>query len=44
MAYSTFTLSNGLRLIHTTSPTNVAYCEAGTRDVLPQEQGMAHFV
>ena len=48
MAYSTFTLSNGLRLIHTTSPTNVAYCgfaiDAGTRDELPQEQGMAHFV
>lgn len=48
MAYSTFTLPNGLRLIHTTSPTNVAYCgfaiDAGTRDELPQEQGMAHFV
>lgn len=48
MAYSTFTLSNGLRLIHTTSPTNVAYCgfaiDTGTRDELPQEQGMAHFV
>ena len=47
MAYSTFTLPNGLRLIHTTSPTNVAYCgfaiDAGT-DELPQEQGMAHFV
>lgn len=48
MAYSTFTLPNGLRLIHTTSPTNVAYCgfavDTGTRDELPQEQGMAHFV
>ena len=47
MAYSTFTLPNGLRLIHTTSPTNVAYCgfaiDAGTRDELPQEQGMAQF-
>lgn len=35
-------------MIHATSPTNVAYCgyavNAGTRDELPQEQGMAHFV
>ena len=48
MAYSTFTLPSGLRIIHTTSPTNVAYCgfaiDTGTRDELPQEQGMAHFV
>lgn len=48
MAYNTFTLSNGLRIIHTPSPTNVAYCgfavDAGTRDEMEQEQGMAHFV
>lgn len=48
MSYSTFTLPNGLRIIHTPSPTNVAYCgfaiDAGTRDEQPQEQGMAHFV
>lgn len=48
MSYSTFTLPNGLRIIHEPSPTNVAYCgfavDAGTRDELPQEQGMAHFV
>lgn len=48
MAYNTFTLSNGLRLIHAPSPTNVAYCgfavDAGTRDELDGEQGMAHFV
>lgn len=48
MSYSTFTLPNGLRVIHAPSPTNVAYCgyavDAGTRDEQPQEQGMAHFV
>ena len=48
MPFSTFTFPNGLRMIHATSPTNVAYCgyavNAGTRDELPQEQGMAHFV
>lgn len=48
MSYSTFTLPNGLRIIHAPSPTNVAYCgyavDAGTRDELPNEQGMAHFV
>lgn len=48
MSYSTFTLPNGLKIIHAPSPTNVAYCgfavDAGTRDELPHEQGMAHFV
>ena len=48
MAYNTFTFSNGLRLIHAPSPTNVAYCgfavDAGTRDEWSGEQGMAHFV
>lgn len=36
-----------MRLIHVPSPTNVAYCgisiDAGTRDELETEQGMAHF-
>ena len=48
MFYSTFTFPCGLRLIHASSPTDVAYCgyavDAGTRDELPGEQGMAHFV
>ncbi len=48
MPYSTHTLSNGLRIIHAPSPTDVVYCgfavNAGTRDELPHEQGMAHFV
>lgn len=48
MSYNTFTLPNGLRIIHAPSPTNVAYCgyavDAGTRDEAADEQGMAHFV
>lgn len=44
----TATLPNGLRIIHTPSPTEVAYCgyaiNAGTRDEQPHEAGLAHFV
>ena len=43
----TDTLPCGLRLICTPSPTDVAYCgiavNAGTRDELPDENGLAHF-
>lgn len=46
--YNTATLPNGLRIIHTPSPTAVAYCgyaiDAGTRDERPGEAGLAHFV
>lgn len=42
-----YRLANGLRIIHVPSPTHVVYCgfciNAGTRDELPQEQGLAHF-
>lgn len=45
---NTTTLPNGLRIIHTPSPTSVVYCgyaiNAGTRDELPHEHGLAHFV
>ncbi|WP_300727059.1 pitrilysin family protein [uncultured Bacteroides sp.] len=48
MSYNTYTLPNGLRIIHAPSPTQVAYCgyavDAGTRDERTDEQGMAHFV
>ncbi|WP_178793769.1 insulinase family protein [Bacteroidaceae bacterium] len=48
MSYHTFTLPNGLRIIHAPNLSNVAYCgfavDAGTRDENEQEQGMAHFV
>lgn len=44
---NTKTLTSGIRLIHHPSPTNVAYCgiavDAGTRDELPSEFGIAHF-
>ena len=45
---STYTLENGLRIIHCPSPTDVVYCgyaiNAGTRDENNNEQGIAHFV
>lgn len=48
MAYNIHTLDNGLRIIHTPSVTDVAYCglaiDAGTRDEYDSESGMAHFV
>lgn len=44
---NTYTLDNGLRIIHTPSTTGVAYCgiaiDAGTRDEQEGEHGMAHF-
>ena len=48
MTYHTHTLSNGLRIIHAQNQSAVAYCgyaiDAGTRDEVENEQGMAHFV
>lgn len=48
MHYNHHTLSNGLRIIHQPSLSKVAYCgfaiNAGTRDELEDEHGMAHFV
>lgn len=45
---NTATLPNGLRIIHTPSPTAVAYCgyaiDVGTRDENADEAGWAHFV
>ena len=45
--YNTHTLSNGLRIIHLPSTSQVVYCgyqiAAGTRDECPGEEGMAHF-
>ena len=41
MSYNTFTLPNGLRIIHAPNQSNVAYCgfavDAGTRDENEQE-------
>jgi predicted Zn-dependent peptidase len=43
----THTLTNGLRIIHRTSPSGISHCgiavNTGTRDELPGEHGMAHF-
>jgi Predicted Zn-dependent peptidases len=48
MEYNQHTLRNGLRIIHQPSLSEVAYCgfaiNAGTRDELDHEHGMAHFV
>jgi predicted Zn-dependent peptidase len=48
MQYSTFVLGNGLRIIHLPSDSPVSYCgftvNAGTRDELPGQNGLAHFV
>ena len=45
--YNTYTLENGLRIIHLPSASRVVYCgyqvAAGTRDELSGEEGMAHF-
>jgi predicted Zn-dependent peptidase len=47
-SYNTFVLPNGLRLIHSLTPSPVVYCgyavDAGSRDELPGEQGLAHYV
>ena len=47
MKYNTYTLRNGLRIIHLPSPSQVVYCgyqiAAGTRDENPGEEGIAHF-
>lgn len=47
MTYNTFTLDNGLRLIHLPNKSKIAYCgyqiNAGTRNELPGDEGLAHF-
>lgn len=47
MNYNTTTLSNGLRIIQLPSDSPVVYCgyqiNAGTRNELPGEEGLAHF-
>lgn len=48
MYYNEHILPNGLRIIHRSSLSKVAYCgfaiDAGTRDENDEQQGMAHFV
>lgn len=48
LEYQTYILPNGLRLVYSSAQSPVAYCgvvvDAGSRDELPGEHGMAHFV
>jgi predicted Zn-dependent peptidase len=48
MNYQTYTLKNGLRLIHQQTERQVAHCaiivNTGTRDELEHEHGIAHFL
>lgn len=48
MKYLKHRLSNGIRLIHRPDSTQVAHCgimiDAGSRDELPEEHGIAHFL
>ena len=48
MEFLTFVLPNGIRCIHKRVPSEVTHCaltiNAGSRDELPAEHGMAHFV
>lgn len=47
MKYNTYTLPNGLRIIHLPATSPVVYCgyeiNAGTRNELHDEEGLAHF-
>ena len=48
MAYNILTLSNGIRILHLPDNMPISYVgvavDVGTRDELPDESGMAHFV
>lgn len=48
MDFSTFELSNGLRVIHRQTPGEVGHCglmiNAGSRDELEHQQGLAHYI
>lgn len=48
MTYQTYTLPNGLKIIHKQDKSDVTYCgiviNTGSRDETEEEQGMAHFI
>jgi len=48
MNYQSYTLNNGIRIIHLHSSSHVAHCglliNAGSRDEQEHEHGMAHFI
>ena len=47
MNYETYTLPNGMRIIHTANDSPISYCgvliNSGTRDEFDNESGLAHF-
>ncbi|PKP36492.1 MAG: peptidase M16 [Bacteroidetes bacterium HGW-Bacteroidetes-15] len=48
MEFQSFTLQNGIRVVHGRTSSHVAYCSmmvnAGTRDEFENEHGIAHFI
>ena len=46
--FHTYTLPNGLRIVHKPTVSSVSYCgfivDTGTRDEADNEHGMAHFI
>ncbi|MDD2197039.1 MAG: pitrilysin family protein [Bacteroidales bacterium] len=48
MVFETYSLKNGIRIVHGRNTSPVAYCSitinAGTRDELDKEHGIAHFI
>jgi predicted Zn-dependent peptidase len=48
MEYQLYTLSNGIRIMYKHAPSTVTHCcllvNAGSRDELPQHEGLAHFI
>ncbi|MCC8424506.1 pitrilysin family protein [Mucilaginibacter sp. UR6-11] len=48
MEYQLYTLSNGIRIMYKYAPSSVTHCcvlvNAGSRDELPGQEGLAHFI
>ncbi|WP_317169278.1 M16 family metallopeptidase [Mucilaginibacter humi] len=48
MEYQLYTLSNGIRIMYKYAPSAVTHCcllvNAGSRDELPNKEGLAHFI
>jgi predicted Zn-dependent peptidase len=48
MEYQLHTLSNGIRIMYKYAPSAITHCcilmNAGSRDELPQQEGLAHFI
>jgi predicted Zn-dependent peptidase len=48
MEYQLYTLSNGIRIMYKHAPSSVTHCcvlvNSGSRDELPEQEGLAHFI